>query len=204
MLYFNHLGTFTILVVLLLFVITNIVANFDKQERLKLITKQLVSIVTLCTILMFVDSLFQRIVVTEMINSENGPACALVYISSAIGLWYGVSAITNKIISYAFAKCSTRKLINKESDELKTEQRVISSKELPKKILFHIEESLTEASIESSKIPEDIELIVFGTNVTTYKDGRTFYQNVYSCKRRSDEPIIRQRLFDSSPDTMKQ
>lgn len=80
-----------------------------------------------------------------------------------------------------------------------TEQKVLSSNELPRKILLHTEKNLTENSLESKKIPEDIELIIFGKNVTTYKDGREYSQNLYACKNKYDEARISKILYESLP-----
>lgn len=76
---------------------------------------------------------------------------------------------------------------------INTEQKVLSSKDLPKKILIHSEKNLSENSLESKKT-EDIELIIFGKNVTTYKDGREYSQKLYACKYKYDETRIIQIL----------
>lgn len=203
--YFMHFGLILIIVVILLFVLTNIIYSLDRHERIKLIIKQIISITTLCGVLLLVDVIMQKIIIFEQINDGNILSCLIIYCSSTICLWLGVSSIFNKLIDWNFGSIiiySSKKTTTISSAEslgtaINTEQKVLSSKDLPEKILIHSEKNLSENSLESKKIPEDIELVIFGKNVTTYKDGRELSQNLYACKNKCDETRISKILYES-------
>lgn len=204
--YFINFGLILITCVLLLFVLTNIINFKEKKcERVKLIIKQAIAIATLCGMILLVDVIMQKIIAFEQINDNNFFPCFIIYCSSAVCLWRGVLSIFNKLFNEMFGRniiyttTHSEKPLGTAIKTEQTEQKVLSSNELPRKILLHTEKNLTENSLESKKIPEDIELIIFGKNITTYKDGREYSQNLYACKNKYDEARISKILYESLP-----
>lgn len=203
--YFINFGLILITCVLLLFVLTNII-NLNKCERGKLIIKQAIEIATLCGMLLLVDVIMQKIITFKQINDNNLFPCFIIYCSSAICLWRVVLSILNKLLNemmfdrhIIYTTTHSEKPLGTAIKTEQPEQKVLSSNELPRKILLHTEKNLMENSLESKKIPEDIELIIFGKNVTTYKDGREYSQNLYACKNKYDEARISKILYESLP-----
>lgn len=181
MIYFCIWGVVLLIIVLAVYIITNCNRTLNRKERVKLIIRQVIHFVTLSVILLIIGYLMEQIIKIEDINEYNEWFYMISYLLLSMNTCVGLFYIINIFIRFG------KSIFNNNIGDTKT--KVFSSRELPEKILVHIEdeESTTENSIETSKTPEDIELVIWGESTVMYNDGRKFVQPIYTCKNKTDE-----------------
>lgn len=191
MMYFGVLGVLLLIIVLAVYIIMNCNRILNRKERVNLIIRQVIQFVTLSVILLVIGYVMEQIIKVEDINEYNAWFYMISYLLLSMNTCVGIFYIINMLIRFG------KFIFNKNIDDTKT--KVFSSRELPEKILVHIEDekSTTENSIETSKIPGDIELVIFGESTIIYNDGRQFVQPVYVCKNKSDEEKLIEIVYKS-------